>query len=285
MLYHQPNSLDEALRLLAEIEGARCIAGGQTLVAMLNAKLVEPEALISLARIVPLSTISTVENGALRIGSMATHAAVATSPIVVRDFPMLAQTAHAIAHPAIRNFGTIGGAVAHGDPSADYPAALVASDAVIEIASTVGRRQVAVAEFFQDYLTTVLEPGELIASITVPRPPKNTTGSYYKLARVDGDYATVSVAAQLGVQGGKCSHIAVAIGSAGPRPVRLPAAEAKLIGQPLSDQAIGALGAALAEASDPIDDVRGSSDYRRAMISPLVRRVVSMLVRRLEGAS
>src|SRR5689334_20146747 len=126
--YHEPKALDAALRLLTDIEGSRCIAGGQTLVAMLNAGLVEPTALVSLARIPELSTISRQGAGALRIGATATHEAVAGSDIVIRDFPLIADTARAIAHPPIRSFGTIGGAVAHGDPNSDYPAALVASD-------------------------------------------------------------------------------------------------------------------------------------------------------------
>lgn len=277
--YHEPQALDAALRLLAENEGARCIAGGQTLVAMLNAGLVEPTALVSLARIPELATIARQSDGTLRIGATSTHEAVAGSDVVAREFSLIAETARAIAHPPIRSFGTIGGAVAHGDPNADYPAALVAAEAKIEIAGGQGRRTVAAADFFQDYLTTALEPGEIVTAVIVSAPPPGARGGYLKFARVEGDYATVSVAALVARQKDVCTHIAVALGAVGPRPVRDPAAEKKLIGRPITDAALAALGDALAAACDPVDDVRGSSAYRRGLVPKLVARAVNDLCR------
>lgn len=276
--YHEPRALDAALKLLAEVEGARCIAGGQTLVAMLNAGLVEPAALVSLARIPELGTIARAGDGALRIGATATHEAVADSELVAREFPLIAGTARAIAHPPIRSFGTIGGAVAHGDPNSDYPAALVASDARIELAGAGGRRTVPAAEFFQDYLTTAIEPGEIVAAVLVPAPPAGARGRYLKFARVDGDYATVSVAVLLQRDGDVCKHIAVALGAVAPRPVRERDAEQALIGKPLTDQNLAALGKALAAACDPVDDVRGSAAYRRGLVPSLVARAVRSLL-------
>ncbi len=276
--YHEPNALDAALRLLTEIEGSRCIAGGQTLVAMLNAGLVEPTALVSLARIPELSSISRGGDGVLRIGATATHEAVAGSDFVVREFPLIAETARSIAHPPIRSFGTIGGAVAHGDPNSDYPAALVASDAQIEIAGRSGRRTVPAAEFFQDYLTTALEPGEIVAAVRIPAPPAGTRGGYLKFTRVDGDYATVAVAALVGREKEACTHLAIALGAVGPRPVRDRAAEKALIGRPLTADSLAGLGRALAAACDPVDDVRGSSAYRRGLVPKLVARAVNSLI-------
>ena len=272
--YHEPESLERALALLADTEGARCIAGGQTLVAMLNARLVEPTALVSLARIAELGGIGHGAGGALRIGATVTHEAVAESEAVRRDFPLIAETARAIAHPAIRSFGTIGGAVAHGDPNSDYPAALVASDAAIEISSRAGWRSVAAGDFFQDYLTTALEPGEIVSAVIVPAPPPGARGGYLKFARVDGDYATLSVAAILSLRNGACERVAVALGAAGPAPVRDRDAEAKLAGKPLDDAVIAALSAALAARCDPVDDVRGSAKYRRGLVPGLVARVL-----------
>ena len=277
--YHEPQALDAALRLLAENEGARCIAGGQTLVAMLNAGLVEPSALVSLARIPELTAIARQGDGTLRIGATATHEAVAGSDVVAREFPLIAETARAIAHPPIRSFGTIGGAVAHGDPNADYPAALVGADAKIEIAGAKGRRTVAAADFFLDYLTTALEPGEIVTAVIVPASPQGARGGYLKFARVDGDYATVSVAALVSRQKDVCTHIAVALGAVGPRPVRDPSAEKALIGRPITEAALAALGDALAAACDPVDDVRGSSAYRRGLVPKLVARAVNDLCR------
>jgi carbon-monoxide dehydrogenase medium subunit len=272
--YLEPASLDAALRLLAETEGARCIAGGQTLVAMLNARLVEPAALVSLARIPGLGAIARAGDGSLRIGATATHEAVAASAEVARDFPLIAEAAAAIAHPAIRGFGTIGGAVAHGDPASDYPAALAAADATIEIASPKGKRGVPAGDFFLDYLTTALEPGEIVSAVLVPKPPAGARGHYLKFARVDGDYATLSVAALLALQGGKVAHVAVALGSAGPKPVRDRAAEKALLGQAPSADAVRSFAAALAQACDPVDDVRGSAAYRRGLVPGLVARAL-----------
>ena len=275
--YHEPETLDGALKLLGATEGARCLAGGQTLVAMLNARLVDPPVLVGLRRIKELAGIARQADGSLRIGAMATHEAVAANPETRSGFPLVAETAEAIAHPPIRAFGTIGGAIAHGDPASDYPAALVASDASIELASAKGRRLVKSAEFFQDYLTTALAPGEIVTAAIVPKPASGARDTFLKYARVDGDYATISVAAILALDGGNCRHVAVALGAAGPTPVRASAAEAAWIGRPFGAEAIAALGKALAEAADPVDDVRGSSAYRRAVIPGLVARALAAL--------
>jgi carbon-monoxide dehydrogenase medium subunit len=275
--YHEPDTLDKALTLLGSVEGARCLAGGQTLVAMMNARLVDPPALIGLRRVKELAGIARQADGALRIGATATHEAVAAHPEVRSGFPLIAETAQAIAHPPIRAFGTIGGAVAHGDPASDYPAALVAADATIEIAAAKGRRVAKAADFFEDFLTTALAPGEIVTAVIVPRPPAGARGGYLKYARVDGDYATLSVAAILALDGGTCGHVAAALGAAGPRPVRDVAAEKAWIGRPWGAEAAAALGKALAEAADPVDDVRGSSAYRRALIPGLVARALNAL--------
>lgn len=275
--YHEPESVEGALRLLAESDGARCIAGGQTLVAMLNAGLIEAPALVSLGRITELAAVGSAPNGELRIGAMATHEAVAGSTDIARDFPLVAQAARAIAHPPVRNFGTIGGAVAHGDPASDYPAALVASDAAIEIASSAGRRNVPAAEFFVDHLTTALKPGEIVTAVIVPKPPPGSRGHYLKFARADGDYATLSVAAILATAQSKCTHVAVALGAAGPIPVRDRSAESTLLGKPLSSDAIAKFAATLQEKCDPVDDVRGSSHYRRGLVPGLVARALAAL--------
>ncbi len=277
--YHEPRALDAALRLLSEIEGARCIAGGQTLVAMLNAALVEPDALISLAHVPELAGMTRQGDGALRIGAMTTHEAVAESELAACEFPLIAETARAIAHPPIRSFGTIGGAVAHGDPNSDYPAALVASDARIEIAGPSRRRTVPAADFFQDYFTTVLDPGEIVVAVLVPPLPAGTRGRYLKFTRVDGDYATVSVAVLLRCGKDLCTHLAVALGAVARRPVRDRAAEQALIGLPIADEGLAALGKALTAACDPVDDVRGSAAYRRGLVPKLVARAVKSLLK------
>ena len=160
-----PRTVDEAVQMLAAREDARCIGGGQTLVAMLNAGLVNVGSLVAMSAIEELSALTRRPDGSIRIGAAVPHRVVAHAEELVGANLVVREAAGLIAHPAIRNFGTIGGSLAHADPASDYPAAVVAADARIEIAGRSGRRQVPAAEYFVDYLTTCLEPGELITAV------------------------------------------------------------------------------------------------------------------------
>ncbi len=219
MDFHQPTSLDQALALLAADPEALPLAGGATLMAMLNAELIEPSALVSLSAIDELQTIEAAPEGGLRIGAMLSHATLAAEGRLAGGHAVVRQAAAQIAHPSVRNIGTLGGAVAHGDPSSDLPAALVAADARIEVAGSTARRRVAAEDFFEDYLTSALQEG-------LPAQPAGAFGHYEKFARVHGDYATLSVAVVLAMKEGKCSFARIALGAAGPTPVRVPDAEA-----------------------------------------------------------
>ena len=274
MEFHGPATVEEAVSLLAADEDARCLAGGATLVAMMNADLLAPSALVSLRHIEALRGISADSDGGLRVGAMTSHHDVANAAGLDGAHALLAETARAIGHPAIRNMGTIGGSIGHGDPQADYPGALVALDAAIELQGPDGTRTVAAEAFFVDYLETALLPGELIAAVTLPASPAGAFGAYEKFARVEGDYATVSVAAVVAMSGGKCGHVRVALGSCGPKPVRAEAAEAKLAGSALTDADIAEAAAMLREACDPVDDVRGSGEYRLMLVEPLLGRAL-----------
>jgi carbon-monoxide dehydrogenase medium subunit len=261
MQYHEPHSVDDAVALLSSNPDSRCLAGGATLVAMMNAELVSPSALVNLRHLADLVGIE--ERGEhIRIGAMTTHSAVAAYACERGPMSLVTHAASQIAHKAIRDQGTIGGSIAHGDPNADFPTALVAADASIEIAGPTGRREVASGEFFLDYLETALEAGELVTAILVPTSPKDARSHYLKLSRVDGDFATVSVGLLLSATSGICDNISIAIGSCGPKPIRLDTAEQILTGSSLDDDAIKAAAALLVAAADPIDDVRGSSEYR-----------------------
>lgn len=265
---HRPTTLNEALTLLATNPDARPLAGGQTLVAMLNLGLIEPTALVSLAAVRALAGIERGADGTVRIGAMTTHATIAATDVFAAGQTLLAQAARTIADPAIRNVGTIGGACAHGDPVADWPVALVAADARIELARAGATRQVDAQDFFRDLLTTDLQPGELITAIVVPPLPGRAR--YRKLARVHGDYATASVAL---VADGTTDHVRsvrIGIGACGPRPVRVTAAEALVCGQRFDAALARRAGELLAAAIDPIDDVRGSAAYRRRILPALL---------------
>ena len=280
MEFHGPSTVDEAVSLLAADEDARCLAGGATLVAMMNADLVMPSALVSLRHIEALRGIATDSGGGLRIGAMATHREVAGAAGLDGAHALISETARAIGHPAIRNMGTIGGSIGHGDPQADYPGALVALDAAVELRGADGARAVAAQDFFVDYLETALRPGELIAAVTLPPSPAGGFGAYEKFARVEGDYATVSVAAVVAMEGGNCSYVRVALGSCGPTPVRAEEAEARLAGTALGDEDIADAAAILRDACDPVDDVRGSGEYRMMLVEPLLGRALRAAAKR-----
>ena len=274
MEFHGPSTVDEAVSLLAADEDARCLAGGATLVAMMNADLVMPSALVSLRHIEALRGIFADPGGGLRVGAITTHREVAGAHGLEGAHKLLSETARVIGHPAIRNMGTIGGAIGHGDPQADYPGALVALDAAVELRGPGGARAVAAEDFFVDYLETALAPGELITAVTLPPPPAGAFGAYEKFARVEGDYATVSVAATVAMKAGRCSHVRVALGSCGPTPVRAAAAEERLSDTALDDADIAAAAAILREECDPVDDVRGSGEYRMMLVEPLLGRAL-----------
>ena len=274
MEFHGPSTVEEAVSLLAADEEARCLAGGATLVAMMNADLVMPSALVSLRHIETLRGISADSGGGLRVGAMTTHREVAEADGLAGAHALLSDTARVIGHPAIRNMGTLGGSIGHGDPQADYPGALAALDAAVEVRGPDGTRSVAAEDFFVDYLETALLPGELIAAVTLPPSPAGAFGAYEKFARVEGDYATVSVAAVVAMEDGRCSYARVALGSCGPTPVRAEAAEDRLTGSALDDADIAEAAAILREECDPVDDVRGSGEYRMMLVEPLLGRAL-----------
>jgi carbon-monoxide dehydrogenase medium subunit len=269
-----PRTVDEAVQVLATREDARCIGGGQTLVAMLNAGLVNVGSLVAMSAIEELSALTRQPDGTIRIGAAVPHRVVAQAKELVGGNQVVREAAGLIAHPAIRNFGTIGGSLAHADPASDYPAAVVAADARIEIAGLSGRRQVPAGECFIDYLTTCLQPGELITAVELSPAGQNSAGHYLKFSRVDGDYATVSVAVSLEKRDGLCRAARVALGACGATPVFDPACGEVLAGSRCEASAVAKVGELLAARADPVDDVRASSAYRRALVPRLVSRAI-----------
>lgn len=271
--FFEPASVDEAVSVLAGDGDAKCLAGGASLVAMLNARLVDPDRLVSLRRIDGLRPIAGNEDGSARIGAGALHREVAQSEALAGGNAVVRKAASVIANPVIREMGTMGGSISHCDPAADYPPALVAAEAEVEIAGAGGRRCVAVSEFFLDWYATVLEPGDLVTAVLLPQPPAGSVAAYDKLAKVEGDMGIAMVAVVLALEAGALSHLAVAVGGCGPVPLRLREIETGLMGG-AADDAAARLGDALADAADPVDDVRASADYRRRLIPRLVARAI-----------
>jgi aerobic carbon-monoxide dehydrogenase medium subunit len=275
--FHTPATFDEALELLEEHgEEARPIAGGTALVILMRQRLVRPRVLVSLARVDELRGIER-ENGTVRIGAMATHREVETSAIVHAAAPLLADTLRHVATIRIRNIGTLGGNLAHADPSQDPPVALIAQGATVTLARRGGTRTLPVEDFFTDYYETVLEPGELLASVAVPELPAGTGTSFLKfLPRSADDYATVAAAAavRLDATGQRCEEARVAVGSAAAVPVRARRVEDTLVGRALDDAVLREAAAEVRDEVDPIADARGTAEYKRDMAEVFVRRAL-----------
>lgn len=272
MQYYRPATLEEALALLAGEPDARCIAGGATLVAMMNADLVQPSALVSLKGIPGLQGIRTTADG-VSIGAMTKHQVVANEDRLIGRLEVVRRAAGSIGHPPIRSVGTIGGSISHADPAADYPTALVAAEAHIEIASVHGRRLVPAHEFFVSYYTTALEPGEMVIAIHLAAPPAGSVSAYRKVGRTDGDFATASVAFAGAFANGRCTSASIAVGGCGDTPVRSSNANALLLDVGADSPRIAQAADALVEACDPVDDVRGSADYRRLLVRRLLPQI------------
>lgn len=268
-LFLQPKSADEALHMLFANEDAKLISGGATLVAMMNAGVSEPTTLISLAAIPEMNGISSETDGTIRIGATTRHRETASSPLLKGGLFVVRSAASQIANATVRNMGTIGGSISFADPGLDYPPALVAADASVEIASIRGRRRISAREFFTDWYTVALEPGEMVVSVYLPGHWLTGHGFYIKHARVSGDYATVSVALCRQEDGA----VSVAVGGCGPKPIANSAANAELTAS-LDDAAIKRASDILRDQSDPLDDVRGTASYRRSLITGLLRRAV-----------
>jgi carbon-monoxide dehydrogenase medium subunit len=191
--YAKPRALEEALALLSRAE-AMALAGGQSLIASLNMRLSSPELLVDITGLEALKGIR-LDNGVVRIGALATHAEIERSDLVKKHVPLLAEAVQHVAHPAIRNRGTLGGSLALADPAAEYPACALALDATLVVAGTEGRRQVKAPGFFKGLFETALRPGELIVAVEFPAPLKNQRTAFAELARRHGDYAIVGLAA------------------------------------------------------------------------------------------
>lgn len=254
-------SLPEVFDAL-DAEDARCLAGGQSLVAMMNLGLVAPSRLVSLRGVAELRRIAPLGDGGVRFGAMVTHEEVAAFDAKAAGPRLLAQAAAVVAYPAIRACGTIGGAVAHFDPAADYPVALVAAQATIEVASRRGVRRLGAQDFFVGMFQTALAPGEIVTAVEIPGGPAGARAHYEKLSLVAGDFAILSVAAIVS------DRARVAIGGLGYVPSLCPA---------FAPTGAAALEAARAHcaAADPPGDHRASSDYRRKVAPRLVERAVA----------
>lgn len=274
--YFRPRSLDEALALLDEHGGdAKPLAGGQSLIPAMNFRLATPSVLVDLNEIPELSYVSE-QGGEVRIGGMVRQRTVERSALVSQRVPLLAEAMPHIAHPAIRNRGTIAGSLAHADPAAELPAVVLALKATLVVTSASGAREVAADDFFVGLFSTAVQPGELLTEIRIPPPPPRSGFAFQEISRRRGDFALVGVAGAVQLDDrGRCSQARVALVSVGDRPMAAGQAANLLTGQaPTAESIRAAADAAASRDIDPSSDIHASARYRRQLASVLTRRVL-----------
>ncbi len=282
--YVRASSVSEAVRLLEKRgEDAKILAGGQSLIPLMKLRLASPRLLIDVGRIPGLSGIR--EDGdSLRIGAMTRHREFEESSLVRDRYPLLADVVKVLGDPQVRNLGTIGGSLAHADPAADWGTALLACDASLVVASTKGTRTLSVDGFFQDPFTTALEPNELLTEIRIPKSTGRSGGAYKKLKQKTGDFATVAVSAHLHLREDRAvAGARVGIGAVGPVPFRSAGAETYLTGKPANVPSLGEAARLASEDAQPVSDLHGSAEYKRAMVRILTRQALEAAAERARG--
>ncbi len=275
--YADPRTLGEAVALLEQHEGeAKLLSGGQSLVPLLNMRLARPAILVDLAKVGGLDHVRE-ERGALAVGAMTRQRSVELSPVVKTRHPMLhAATLH-IAHPQNRNQGTVGGSLAHADPAAELPALALVLDAEMRAVGPRGERTIRAADFFVTYLTTALEPAEILVETRFPMLPARTGWSVTELARRHGDFALAGVMTTIALDGGgRCTAARLVLFGVGATAIRAPKAEQMLVGERPEGALLERVGRTASEEIDePLSDVHASAEYRRDLARVLSRRALA----------
>ena len=280
--YHRAKSVDDAVQMLSSIgEGARVLAGGQSYLAILKLRFDEPTDIVDIGRIDGLDEIDD-SGDTVSIGALATHNRIAASA-VAGLIPIVGDCANGIADNQVRNLGTIGGSVASGDPSCDWPALLHTLDAEIVCQGTGGSRTLDINGFVQDLYQTSLVPGEVITGLRFKKPAAGSGGAYCTFKRCAPAYPTISVGVQLTMNGDQVESSRVALGSAGLTPIRAGIAEAELTGGSLTVDRVEKAAEAAMAASDPYADRRGSAEYKRQLVATLTKRAIGIAARRAGG--
>jgi aerobic carbon-monoxide dehydrogenase medium subunit len=267
--YHAAGSVDEAVALLAEHgDEAKVLAGGQSLLPLLSLRLARPSQIVDVN---DLTELSAIENGSgLRLGALVRHREVERSPAVRAANPLVSDAVRFIGHTAIRNRGTIGGSLAHADPAAELPTVALALEATIEVRSTRGSREITADRFFEGFLTTVLEPDELVTAVRVPTQPRGTGWSFREFSRRSGDFAIAGVAATLALGGdGRVAEARLAFSGVASVPIRAEEAERALVGPAPTDATWAEAGQQAVRDLDPPGDLHGSTAYRRHLAAVL----------------
>ncbi|MCW5747926.1 MAG: xanthine dehydrogenase family protein subunit M [Alphaproteobacteria bacterium] len=280
--YVVADSVEAAVALLGQSAGeAKIIAGGQSLVPMLNFRLLRPALLVDINAIAALSFVEDAGHE-IRIGALTRHRQLETSPVIATHLPVIAEAMGHVAHLAIRNRGTIGGSLSHADPAAELPMLALLLDARLEIASGGGRRDVAAGDFFRGALSVALDDGELLTEIRIPKLPAATGWGFAEVARRHGDFALAAIATTLTVADGTAVDARIAMTGVADRPLRATVAERLLLGQAVTADLLERVAAVARESVTPGSDVHASADYRRHLVGVLVRRAMDEAWRRAQ---
>ena len=278
--YTAVDSIEEAVAELRQHgDAAKLLAGGQSLVPLLNMRLATPERLIDLNRVKELAHI-TVRDGGLAIGAMTRQRTVERSPLAAAHAPLLAAALPWVGHFQIRNRGTVGGSLSHADPAAELPAVALCLDARFTARGPTGERTLEADEFFRTQLTTALAPTEILTEVWFPFTARGAGAAWVELARRHGDYALVGVGAALTLAGDRIDEARLALTGVGDRPVRAREAEARLAGEPLTPGVLGDAAEAIRRAIDPGSDIHASAAYRRHVAGVLASRAIRLAVAR-----
>lgn len=276
--YYAPRELDEALHVLADAGAdGRVLAGGQSLMPMLNLRILSPAVVVDINRIKALDHLE-AGTDALTVGALVRHADLLRSADIRERWPLLHEATRQVAHMAIRNRGTVCGSVTHNDPSAEHPSVLVTMDGVVAIAGAQGRRELPAEEFFTGMLSNALEPGEMVVELRYPQQPAGTGTAFVEFARRLGDFAIASAAAALTMRNGVCERARLTISGMGEGPFRVRVVEEMLAGQALNQntarETFAEAAAMVVAAIDPADDVHASSSYRRHLAGVMAEQAL-----------
>jgi carbon-monoxide dehydrogenase medium subunit len=273
----EPTTLEEACGLIANNDDAKAIAGGTALLTLIKHGIFVPKTLVNLKKIQAASDISYGAQTGLRIGALTTIYDIEASPLVRQHYAVLAEACHVVANIRIRNMATIGGNLAHGDYQSDPPTVLVALEAVVELLSRTGMRRMKLSDFLKGSYETAIEPGELVSALIVP-PADHLRGTYTKLtAGSSEERPCVGIAALASMDEGVCVELRLAVGAVSPKPVRLQSGESMARGERLTQELIERIAQNAGRNVDPIDDLRGTADYKRHLVHVLTRRALSAL--------
>jgi carbon-monoxide dehydrogenase medium subunit len=271
--YFAPTTVDEALEVLERYDGeAKVLAGGMSLIPVMKLRIAAPAALVDINRIDGLDTLAE-EGGTLRIGALVRHKTCELSDLLKSKYGALGDAAPLISDPVVRNLGTVAGSIAHADPQGDWGSALLAMRAEIVTQSADGERTIPIDDFFHGPFMTALQPNELITEVRVPTPGPSA-GTYLKLERKVGDFATAGVAVHVAMSSGTVDQAGIGLTGVGATNLRAEAAEQALAGRALDDEAIDEAARLAAEAAEPVDDLRGTEEYKRNVVRIFTARAL-----------